>query len=58
MVEYQTSFPRISHDPLEQLLVEEAVLLRFGDEQRELRDEEQARQDAHDQGRRALGMVD
>jgi hypothetical protein len=34
------------------------VLLRFGDEQRQLRDEEQARQDAHDQGRRALGMVD
>lgn len=44
-------------DDLEQWLIEEAVLMRFHEMAEEKRAEEEARMEARDTGKRALGIV-
>jgi hypothetical protein len=54
VVEYKATFPKFSDDPLEQFLIEEAVLGRYYVDKAERMHEETVRQETHAKGHQTL----
>jgi hypothetical protein len=55
--EFNQPFPRMGVDELEQFLIQEAVMDRFGAEQQEMIEQQKAREEARATGRKALGLT-